>query len=540
MPLNEAVQELATEPPQEVVTEAANVQQVTQSYEYTRQDGTVEHAASREEAIKLCPVLGNLAMKDPNAADLLLNMASVGQAKMAEKTERLKPETPKQEPTSKSEKVARPTEPTKVQPAETVTATDAAHLNRQSQEAVSTGIIQEQKPVGAVVPSKAAAVLEKVATQEKPKRHSLLEQPNPLHRSMAEAHMLHEQQIREAAQAALLDKRVQPLPVRAVAPEPTELARQTRVHEVLEAGQTLVALEQQPIIAQEQIEYPVSAAADTYLQDKLAVFNIEQLVVDQERADLVDEQVEFVPPVIDTLLDYGQIEPVDKINELAGDVPAVDEVISEVEQIEPVSWSDELDKEPLELCEDFTKALQALVTISAEQLSVTTELTIDATEPSIDDKPENQPMPAIAVAVAERLDELETDEKEVVSPVPTDIVKTIHLMDMLEAKEAASVVVGTMQAELEELVITFFEQLGIEYEPEDIEHFITVLLRSDFQPPQPEVTELVPVDLEHDGTHEAKIHFTSTTASLIADVEHNLEQLLGTLVLFNTPVREAA
>src|SRR5487761_1693947 len=102
-----SLQEAVAAPPQSVIAEAATLpllepeqaglnnevtQPAVQGYEYTRQDGTVEHAGNREEAIKLCPVLGKLATQDSEAANMLLDMASIGQSKMAEKAERPKPE----------------------------------------------------------------------------------------------------------------------------------------------------------------------------------------------------------------------------------------------------------------------------------------------------------------------------------------------------------------------------------------------------------------------------------------------------------------
>lgn len=48
---------------------------------YTRADGTTEQAANLEEAMKRCPVLGKMTLEQAN---VLLELASIGQAKMAE------------------------------------------------------------------------------------------------------------------------------------------------------------------------------------------------------------------------------------------------------------------------------------------------------------------------------------------------------------------------------------------------------------------------------------------------------------------------
>lgn len=54
------------------------------TYEYIRADGTVETANSIEDAMRRCPVLGGMAMEQ---AGMLLELAAIGKAKLAEETE---------------------------------------------------------------------------------------------------------------------------------------------------------------------------------------------------------------------------------------------------------------------------------------------------------------------------------------------------------------------------------------------------------------------------------------------------------------------
>lgn len=53
------------------------------AYTYQRADGTVERARNAEDAIARCPVLGKLAIEAPDQANVLLELAALGSAKMA-------------------------------------------------------------------------------------------------------------------------------------------------------------------------------------------------------------------------------------------------------------------------------------------------------------------------------------------------------------------------------------------------------------------------------------------------------------------------
>jgi hypothetical protein len=132
-----------------------------------------------------------------------------------------------------------------------------------------------------------------------------------------------------------------------------------------------------------------------------------------------------------------------------------------------------------------------------------------------------------------RLAELEIEAKEAVVPLLQEIVKTVQAVEMLATEGVKPDAIEPKQAKLDALVIELFERIGIEtYETEDIRQFITMLLRPDFQPSQPE--ELVVADLEREGTREAKLHFSQFVSDGFSDVEEAAERLLGRLVVFYT------
>ena len=59
-----------------------------QSYSYKRKDGTTEYARDEAEAIKLCPVLGKIAMQNPKLADLMLKTSILGQSILDEREQK--------------------------------------------------------------------------------------------------------------------------------------------------------------------------------------------------------------------------------------------------------------------------------------------------------------------------------------------------------------------------------------------------------------------------------------------------------------------
>lgn len=531
MPLHEAV---AT-PPQEAIAETAlalpvEPETAAQSYEYTRQDGTVEHAANREEAIKLCPVLGKLAMNDPESANLLLDMASIGQAKMTEKAERPKSEAPKQpEPAAKS-KPEKPIEQAKVRSIEKVanaTRTDAAMSIEPTQKQThgsgySPNVASKERIPAEVMPKQSSPVIserEKVVVgQVEPEQRLRAAQPAQQQGPLIDR-LAYEQQIYEATKIIAARETDTDFVPPELQPDVAEVASQAFLREAFEDTQILEPAERQPLVRQEQTTHRMISGLDVKLTDEWAVFD--KGLVPQKMVEREDEKTTLEPTI------YKQVELTDTTS-------AMSEIVSNIEQVEPVSWTDELDKEPLQIYENFTEALQLLIHGELPVLEIEDELTTidDAELVVVDETQVAEIVPVITITVAERLGELADEDKEITSTIIADIVQTVHSIRVFSAEETIEPeAANTAQAELEELVITLFERLGIEYESEDIEQFIAILLRPDFQPTQPEVTERIAIDLEHDGTHEAK-HHSPQIFSGMADDKNRTQDFLGKLILF--------
>lgn len=230
-------------------------------------------------------------------------------------------------------------------------------------------------------------------------------------------------------------------------------------------------------------------------------------------------------------------------------LPVLENAIATAEVPETITWSDVLEEEPEVIYANFVEALRTVtnrdkgehIPFIEEETAAGVADIVDALFAEADTGDEGtEPMSAITVTVIERLSKLPTEEKEAAVPLVKGIVTVIQNVREMVVDTANPEDIAIAQAELEELGVTLFDQLKIEYEPEDIERFVAVLLRLEFQLPQPEAMEPTTVDLEHDGTHEAKIHFVSTTAGIVAGAEDGLERLFGTFALFSATARQVA
>lgn len=228
-------------------------------------------------------------------------------------------------------------------------------------------------------------------------------------------------------------------------------------------------------------------------------------------------------------------EPPETLLELGPDIAM--ENTNNVEMTEvtnEASWTAALAKEPQELYGDFTEVLQVFAELQARPK---TNEGVDGV--LADNYPDNgafqetKSVPPIVAAVAERLTGLEANQKEVVAPILVGIIHTAQKIKLPESQgDADSAAFAVVESELEALCRSLFEAIGddIDYDEQSIGQFIYVLLHPDFQPPQHESAEFGEVDLEHEGTREAKLQ-SPLLASSKGAVDDRLHQMLGMLVL---------
>lgn len=196
---------------------------------------------------------------------------------------------------------------------------------------------------------------------------------------------------------------------------------------------------------------------------------------------------------------------------------------------EPGTWQDALAKEPLDFYDDFVEALSSLPELelfdASEGMSPEIEPTLTEQEAHAAARPEQ---PSFS-HIVEHLHKITDEEKEVAAPI---LHKVVVLAQSLTA-EVAPEQLETGMIQLREHIAALFEALDITCEPENIEHFIRILLSPDFRPPHHEAPGTL-IDLEHEGTHEAKWRFPQHTNSNLVYIQSGAMRLLGKLVLFHS------
>ncbi len=240
-------------------------------------------------------------------------------------------------------------------------------------------------------------------------------------------------------------------------------------------------------------------------------------------------KVAMVSPSPDAIVSFSPVEP---------DSEAIDEAIDQD------SWDDVLELDAPEIYESFTEALQSLlneVVVISEDTDESPAATVltagDDNQVELRPEQESEPMADVVLTIAERLDNASSDIKDAATPVLKEIIATRQEIEVLEPESVEPERIEELLDQLKQQVTLLLEQLGIDYEAEDIEQFIAVLTRPDFQPPAASV-EVDTVDLEHEGTREAKIHITQVLNDGLSTLENEVQRILGRLVLIHSAARE--
>jgi hypothetical protein len=164
-------------------------------------------------------------------------------------------------------------------------------------------------------------------------------------------------------------------------------------------------------------------------------------------------------------------------------------------------WTAELyDKNPIELFEDFSEELHNFVELAIIMDSTTEISPAFIFQEAGEEIVELSVVTPVIAVVAERLRQLEPNEKEIAALRISDIVGSLHDLRQLEMSGAAPEAVATMEAQLSEMSILLFEMIGVvDYDEHDIKCFIQILQNPKFHPGQ--ATEFTG-DIEFMGTRE--------------------------------------
>jgi len=255
---------------------------------------------------------------------------------------------------------------------------------------------------------------------------------------------------------------------------------------------------------------------------------IKEVVVNTEMPKAVVE-----PPVENIVFDVPARKPVAEITSVYTAVAPVEEqkvsiapVAAEPAQPKPAVIADKLVKAPAPRRVFVEKTVEHNKS-SAKDLPPVED--IAQAQPEVvemDSIPETlHAAPAVeAVKRAEVMDAVETEK---VLPMLQAFVEQVRAVEALILDSAEPIDIAEAEAKLEEIAMALFEQLQIDYEPEKVKQYIAELRHVDIATLL--ATKANFVDLEHDGTHEAKVHplLNSGFTMLI----QTIEQALGRLVL---------
>lgn len=487
------VQELLVGPDQ-----SSHVGILAQGYEYTHTDGTVYHAENAERAMAICPVLGEIAL---NEVELLLEVAAIGQQKLDQERSKVvdkQPEPQKLKPEkSVFENLAKSPKSDVISH---ITAKDLG-TNAKHNEA-GTPIANDRPLLG--IPNALAKEANNHSTRSikaMNMRDTQKENAQAMYRA---AHIDFERTYSEAFEAITntsIDK--------SGSSEEIATGKSTR-QSVINSPKSVVAP------AEEFIDVAVESEAHSII---LATGEVELPVSIFEEDDEYEKLI--------SLTTLGAVVT-EEAEITAGKLPSID-------SNEQTTWTHELEKGPEEIYKNFAKALHTLISTPVDE-----SLTVVNNEVAINDElaDENeacteQPILNLVAKVAERLSERAEEGRDIIVKHVISIVETLQILNTYEAQE-----VQIAQIKLEALIKDLFEQLGVEHEINDVEQFISVLLRPDFQPAPPKKAQNR-VDLERDGTHEAKRNFTQVVGDVAEEIERDVMLLIGTLALFRAMTKQS-
>ena len=415
-------------------------QVLPQSYSYKRKDGTTEYARDEAEAIKLCPVLGKIAMQNPKLADLILKTSRLGQSILDEREQK------NNNPMSQDIKSA-------IKDKEKSTKIEASRTIQTPEGEVKFASIDLSKP-------------------------------------------LEERLVRETNPVTELERETEPV-------ASTKQKRTTASNPPINPVENITS----------RIKLPESKKAKKSPNEattiKMVKANIEIPTQKKKKSE------NPVQVAINSAKHKEEEKSAHKKTGLT------------------IKISHELKEEPEEVHEYYREPLKRKTTITSidpVQEPIIETLIEDYDEKVVTYQPAPESLELIRESLDDRLAHLDEDEKELVMPSIQSITRIISQMEIIEFEEIEPQKYESMQKELEELIVLILNTLDIPYEPEDIKSFVETFLLPKNKVLKETNAELE-VDLEHDGTREAKIHFVNQTSNDFIANQSPLHKLIGEFVI---------
>jgi hypothetical protein len=189
---------------------------------------------------------------------------------------------------------------------------------------------------------------------------------------------------------------------------------------------------------------------------------------------------------------------------------------------------EEFKEEPLEYFEEFLEYLKSHnidEPLDLENTLANTEQE-DTEDVNITDQNNEN---GIELIVADRIADLNEMQKLAIEPSLRKIVNaTQELLELQTLEVVDQKEIEYSKAELQETIQEMFDLLGINYETEEVEKFVEILIKNT-QTAKNRVT-IDAVDLEHQGTHEAKTKFVQLPKGF-SEIEQLIKKMLGKLAL---------
>lgn len=488
-----------------------NIAETAEGYSYTRADGTVEHALSPEDAIRRCPVLGKMTLEQAN---VLLEIAALGEEKLKQST-----------PTNN---------------AETETQIEKSHFKPKSKEEV---VVHSEKPINKEHTELDSATIEQI--RPTPKDTHLESLPESIQAVTAKTTP------GNVTSKAIIEKR----PIQLAAEEHFRQVSDTNNHQLsisnapaieAQTNQTPVAIIEpiiRPATTQETVATPdISVNEPMNEIDKTALESTqpEQTYLRATKASTESDALEtFLPtenqelwdshsvdeisnsePQTNTKMPTGQPQP-ELINELEkADFTKIEAEVDTADTIKPIEREQEL------VLDNFTQTLETILESSVVAPEGKVNEATDITKDSVNEytKEQVESITPIVQLITNKIGAIGVSVRKDIAPVVAEITTLAISLQSIDQYETENT--PELETRLELLCIKLFELLEIEQDDSNIRLFIQ-FITEEFIAFQVDNSS---VDLEHDGTREAKVKLPALS-HFVADEKRQLKQILGRFTL---------
>lgn len=485
-----------------------NMAEAVEGYSYTRADGTVEHALSPADAIRRCPVLGRMTLEQAN---VLLEIAALGEEKLKQSTPQnnVEAETKKEEnhltPTPKKEEAVHIEEP----------------INKTHAEIHSVAIEHEQPTTKGPQLESLPDIVQTLGAKAEEENINPVNIVDKIHTQMAEEDNFQQATTTYTPKVSISntpDIEAKTSQVSAINVDP--IIRST----IQEAVVTPIILVQEPTNEINETISDESQPEQAYLMEaeSSSESDDQEVFMPSDDQQVLDITYETTSPETqkNTSISSEQPQP-ELVNEAANsDFTKIEAEVETADTITPIRTEQEL------VLDNFTQTLEIIMESAIVAPEEKVNQVSNSNKDSINEytKETVESIPPIVRLIAEKIGAIEVSERKDIAPVVAEITNLAISLQSIDQQETENS--PELEARLELLCIKLFEQLEIDLDEKNIRLFLQ-FINEEFVAYQ---TKYFLVDLEHDGTREAKFKLPALS-HFVADEKHQLKQILGRLTL---------